>query len=58
MPKANRLVHWILDPVTGAAWASVEAVAITFDLNTRKAFVAPDEMRDALKEIAIPQMAV
>lgn len=58
MPKANRLVHWILDPVSGAAWASVEAVAITFDLITRKAFTAPEPLRAALEKASIPQMAI
>jgi len=57
MPKANRLVHWILDPVSGAAWASVEAIAISFDLITRKSYAAPEAMRQALQKIAIPQMA-
>lgn len=56
MPKANRLVHWILDPATGQGWASIEAVAITFDLITRKSFVAPEPMRQALAAIAIPAM--
>lgn len=57
-PKANRLVHWILDPVSGQGWASVEAIALTFDLLTRKAYVAPQNLRDALAERAIPEMAV
>jgi acyl-CoA thioester hydrolase len=35
--KTLRIVHWIIDPETGAAWASMEAVALTFDVNTRKA---------------------
>lgn len=56
MPKANRLVHWLVDPVSGQAWASVEAVAITFDLITRKSYAAPDALREALQEQTIPQM--
>lgn len=58
MPKANRLVHWLIDPVSGQGWASVEAVAISFDLITRKAYEAPPELRAALAELAIGEMRV
>lgn len=34
--RTQRLVHWILDPATGAAWVTSEAVAIALDLNARK----------------------
>ncbi len=33
--KTQRLVHWMLDPETGRAWATAEAVAITLDLDAR-----------------------
>jgi acyl-CoA thioester hydrolase len=56
MPKANRLVHWLIDPVSGGGWASVEAVAISFDLVTRKAYEAPPELRDALAQLAIAEL--
>lgn len=40
--KTQRLNHWLLDPLTGAAWATTEAVAINFDLDARKAVpIAP-----------------
>jgi len=58
MPKANRLVHWLIDPVSGLGWASVEAVAISFDLATRKAYEAPAAMREALAKFAVPAMTV
>lgn len=35
--RTQRLVHWLLDPVSGAVWATAEAVAVNFDLDTRKA---------------------
>jgi acyl-CoA thioester hydrolase len=38
--KTNRLVHWLCDPGSSVAWASMEAVALTFDTATRKA-IAP-----------------
>ena len=37
--RTQRLVHWMLDPVSGKAWGSAEAVAVNFDLDTRK--IAP-----------------
>jgi acyl-CoA thioester hydrolase len=43
--KTFRLVHWICDPESGAAWASMEAVALTFDIKTRKAIQPSPEAR-------------
>jgi acyl-CoA thioester hydrolase len=34
--RSQRLAHWILDPATGAPWATSEAVAISLDLAARK----------------------
>jgi len=34
--KALNYIHWILDPETGRAWGSSEAVAISLDLAARK----------------------
>ena len=47
--RVQRLVHWMLDPDTGQAWGAAEAVAITFDLDTRKAVPVSDEARAALQ---------
>jgi len=58
MPKANRIVHWLLDPTTGEGWASVEAIALSLDLISRKAFFAPDHMREKLAKNAIGAMTV
>lgn len=35
--RTMRIVHWLLDPDTGLPWGTSEAVAITFDLDARKA---------------------
>ncbi len=58
LPKANRIVHWLLDPVTGEGWASVEAMALSLDLISRKAFFAPDALRDELAQSAVTEMSV
>ena len=34
--KTQHYVHWVLDPETGRAWGSSEAVAISLDLAARK----------------------
>ncbi len=48
--KTLRIVHWICDPETEQAWASMEAVALTFDTRTRKAIAPPAEARTRLQE--------
>ena len=34
--KVRRITHWLLDPDTGRAWGVAEAIAVSFDLETRK----------------------
>jgi acyl-CoA thioester hydrolase len=51
--KTLRLVHWLCDPETGAVWASMEAVALTFDTTTRKAIAPPPEARARLQKLVI-----
>jgi acyl-CoA thioester hydrolase len=41
--RVRRLVHWLLDPDTGRPWASAEAIAVSFDLETRKVIALSDE---------------
>jgi acyl-CoA thioester hydrolase len=50
--KTHGLVHWFMDPVTGGPWATCEAVAISLDLDARKAVEAPPEMLAELEKIA------
>lgn len=55
--KTMRLVHWIVDPETGAAWTSMEAVALTFDTTTRKTIAIGDDVRTRMMQRAV-KMAV
>ncbi|MBC7767981.1 MAG: thioesterase family protein [Phycisphaerales bacterium] len=55
--KTLRLAHWIVDPESGAAWASMEAVALTFDTVTRKALAPSAEARARIAKLIVP-MAV
>lgn len=41
--RFRRLVHWLLDPDTGRAWGAAEAIAVSFDLETRKIVSLSDE---------------
>lgn len=53
-PKVHSFVHWISNPVTGKVYCTSEAVAVTFDLNTRKVIEAnPDHMK--LLEERVPR---
>jgi len=51
--KTLRLVHWFVDPQTGVAWASMEAVALTFDTKTRKTIAPPPEQRARMQQRVI-----
>ncbi|HRO04769.1 MAG TPA: thioesterase, partial [Terricaulis sp.] len=48
--KTLRLAHWICDPESGAAWASMEAVALTFDTVTRKTIAPSAAVRAAMQK--------
>ncbi len=56
--KTNRLVHWLLDPVSGDAWCTAEAVAVTFDLITRKTIPIPAARRKALEAKIVKGMTI
>lgn len=55
--KTMRLVHWIVDPESGKPWASMEAVALTFDTTTRKA-ITPSAEAVKRMQARIVQMAL
>jgi acyl-CoA thioester hydrolase len=41
--RFRRLTHWLLDPESGQAWGVAEAIAVSFDLQTRKIITLSDE---------------
>ena len=55
--KTQRVVHWLIDPVQGDAYGTAEVIAITFDLDARKAVAPPPEQRALLEASAIPDLA-
>jgi acyl-CoA thioester hydrolase len=56
--KILRLVHWVVDPESGAAWASMEAVALTFDTKTRKAIQPSAEARARIEKLVVSGFTV
>jgi acyl-CoA thioester hydrolase len=50
--KTHAFIHWLIDPDTGAAWCTSEAVAIALNLETRKIMPATPEMQAALASVA------
>jgi acyl-CoA thioester hydrolase len=40
--RFRRLTHWLLDPDSGRAWGVAEAIAVSFDLETRKIVTLSD----------------
>jgi acyl-CoA thioester hydrolase len=51
--RTQRIVHWMLDPATGQAWGSAEAVAVALDLDARKIV----EISEADRHILQPRVA-
>lgn len=50
--KAHSLVHWSLSPITGQVFMTSQVVAVTFDLDARKALRTPATSVKALEQIA------
>ncbi len=56
--RTKTMVHWMVDPDTGKAWGTSEAVAITFDLDARKIVPISDAAREQLMKQATPGLAL
>lgn len=57
-PRFRRLVHWLLDPDTGRPWGSAEAIAVSFDLETRKLITLSDEEFARAEADAVPGLGL
>ncbi|MBU1375291.1 MAG: thioesterase family protein [Alphaproteobacteria bacterium] len=57
-PRFRRLVHWLLDPDTGRPWGSAEAIAVSFDLETRKLITLSDEEFARVEADAVPGLGL
>ena len=56
--RTQRMIHWLLDPMTGKAWGTSEAVAVTFDLEARKIVPVSPKALAALNGLAIKGLAL
>jgi acyl-CoA thioester hydrolase len=56
--RTQRLVHWMLDPETGKAWGTSEAIAITFDLDARKIVPITEEAQADLAAHITPGLGL
>jgi acyl-CoA thioester hydrolase len=56
--RTMRVMHWILDPETGKAWGTSEAVVITFDLDARKVVPISQTAQSLLHEQATPGLTL
>jgi acyl-CoA thioester hydrolase len=50
--KVHSFIHWILDPDTGEAWCTSEAVAVAFNIETREIMPATPELIASLTKLA------
>ena len=56
--KTSHICHWIFDVESGRCAATSEAVAVSFDLTTRKAIAIPDETRAHMERMVVPDLSV
>lgn len=56
--KVRRLVHWLCDPVSGDAWATMEVIALVFDVATRKTIAPNAEAQAMIDQLAAPGMTI
>lgn len=47
--RTRRVIHWMVDPESGRAWASAEAVVVSFDLDKRKVVDISEEAQQAFR---------
>ncbi|MCW5724749.1 MAG: thioesterase family protein [Maricaulaceae bacterium] len=52
--KVRKLVHWVLDPETGAPWWSTQGVALMMDLNARRLAPTAPETLALLRKAVVP----
>jgi acyl-CoA thioester hydrolase len=55
--RTTQYVHWVLDPKTGAPWASTLAVAVGLDLDARKIVPISSEAQARLRQRITPGLA-
>lgn len=52
--KVMHIHHWLLDPISGNAWAVAESIVGYFDLEARKMIALPEEALKVVQRILTP----
>ncbi len=55
--KVHSFIHWLIDPDTGLAWCTSEAVAVSLNLDTRKIIPSSPELMELLSEVAPEELS-
>jgi acyl-CoA thioester hydrolase len=56
--NAQRIVHWMLDPASGKAWGSAEAIAVRLDLQARRMIPLDDAARELAMAAIVPGLSL
>jgi acyl-CoA thioester hydrolase len=56
--RSQRVVHWMLDPATGKAWGSAEAIAVSLDLEARKMIAISEADQARIRERIVPGLGL
>jgi len=56
--RFRKWIHWLLDPATGRPWGVAEAIAVSFDLETRKLITLTDEALAEANARAVPGLTL
>lgn len=51
--KVTKVAHWLIDPASGEAWATVRAVGVALDLDARRLVPLTSEAQDAFRRGAL-----
>ena len=54
----QKLVFWMLDPVSGRVYGTMHSIAVNFDLDTRKVIRISDQARALLEPLVTPGLAL
>ena len=52
--QVQKLVFWMLDPLSGRVWGSMQSIAVNFDLDSRKLIRITDKARAELAPLVTP----
>jgi acyl-CoA thioester hydrolase len=56
--RTRRVLHWMVDPVSGRPWCSAEAVVISFDLDARKVVDIPPAAQEVYRTQLTPGLGL